>query len=130
MSEQLSTPRHEVTGIIADPSRAGEVVDALHGAGFGEDEIRLLCGPEAREALDDHHGDGLLGRLAHAIEHFGAEGGIRHEAVQALDEGQILVGVAAQDDAVKRQVVDALPADAVGHLRYWTRFEVEDILRR
>ena len=68
--EQLQENR--VLALLDRPDEVAAAIDELVSAGFGGDEIFVLCGPNRAERLDVSGGDhGLRGRTYRILERMG-----------------------------------------------------------
>lgn len=126
MTSRAHTPREQVTGVLDDPERVAEIVEALRSAGIAEGDLEVYGGEDALAMVDpDGRQHGVAGRVTRALERFGQEGEEHRAAAEELQEGHLLVAVTVSDAEGKDQAAEALRAQGVHRLRFWGRWSVE-----
>ena len=96
----LRYPTNKLIGVVTTPEKLQVTIVALNEAGFGENEIDVLCGKEGADRLDvsgEHHG--LLARLYRFIGRFGdIESKNLQEYQQELLSGHFVLAIQASDE--------------------------------
>jgi hypothetical protein len=125
----LTTPIDRVIGLVDAPGEARASVADLNSAGFGEDDIALLCGRKGAERLDvtgEEHG--LLARFYRLLENStDVEARYLREYRQNLLDGHFVLLVSASNDAQKTRALRVLAAHNGYSVRFYGLWTIEDL---
>ena len=122
-------PYDSVVGVIDDQRSVSGAVEDLANAGIPEDEIFVLAGERGIERIDaegEHHG--LLGRIFRKLDTIGDEHDETQAHVQALREGQFVVGAHVTDDGHKTRAVEVFQRHNGHHVSYYSRWTTERLI--
>jgi hypothetical protein len=125
-------PKQTLVGVIDDPEQACRATIALMGAGFAEDDIRLLLGPEVveiSEDVDQHRS--ALGRMVYSLSSlWSTEAPAAEHYIHEAREGHNLVMVHAPEPDGRPEGEAALAVlreHGAHHLRYYGRGHMLDL---
>ena len=94
-------PAGTVVGILDSPDDAQSALDALHGSGFADDSVVIVCGPRgARQLVDAPERLSLLKRLVHVVHNPHEQDtlpGVRYAV--AVENGHMCLRVHVNTDA-------------------------------
>ena len=125
-------PTHHVVGVINTEDELERAVATLTERGFMEDEITVIAGQAAADALHARTGRTGLAHLAIRIaERLGVtndEMDIRAHYEQALRDGHLLILVDAPTDARKERAVEILREHRAHTVNYLGRLAWEAIV--
>lgn len=125
----LRYPMNRVVGIIDSDEQAMDAVQALTAAGFPEEDINVLCGPEGARRLDAtgrNHGPlARLIRLAQNLSDMGNESLRRHD--EALNAGHFVVAIVAPAAEQREQARRILKAHGGHFINFYDRLVVETL---
>ena len=128
MNEGIETPNEQVTGVVDDPEKVGEIAAKLTAAGFSKDDLSCAAGDEALAWVDVHGlSHGLLGRLTRFVQHYGEEATEHHAADAEVRAGHVLIAVSVKDDPQKQRAAKVLGEQGVRRLRYWGPHTIETL---
>jgi hypothetical protein len=127
--EFLPYPTNQLIGIIADAPYATAMIEALHVAGFAEDQVALLCGPEGARRLDvSGTAHGVLARLYRFIEGLGD---MEHPHLtryeQELLAGHCVIAVEARDHERREQARQIMQTHGGYFMNFYGRWHVEGL---
>jgi hypothetical protein len=125
----LTYPTNKLIGVIADAPQAKAAIEALHGAGFVEDGVDLLCGPEGARRLDvSGKAHGVLARLYRFIEGFGD---MEHPHLQRYEQellaGHCVITVEARDPERREQARQIVKTHDGYFMNFYGRWHVEGL---
>ena len=125
----LPYPTHKLIGVIADAPHAKAAIEALTVAGFAEDRVGMLCGPEGARRLDvsgkEH---GVLARLYRVIEGFGdMEHNHLKRYEQELLAGHCVMAVEARDQGRREQARQIIKTHDGYFINFYGRWHVEGL---
>jgi len=121
-------PYNTVVGVVDEPEQLESLVNALAAEGFSEGEFHVLCGEASILRIDaEGKRKGLLSRVFRIVDHLGPEHDHTAQHVRALENGQFVVIVDAQDKATKLRARDALAANSAHFVNYYSRWTVEKL---
>ena len=123
-------PKNTMLAIADDRATAERAVQALHDAGFSEDDIYLLNGREAWEKIQQKKADrNIFERIFDSIQELDAESGRNspQDYLTALKEGRSNVIVRAHDDESRHRAYEALKNSGAHNISYRWRAVIEDL---
>jgi hypothetical protein len=127
--EFLEYPTNKVVGVFADWAHARAVIEQLSTAGFTQERIGVLHGPEGAKRLDasgEHHG--VFAQISRFFQRFADmddQHTKRHE--QELLAGHVLVQVEAPEDVARTTVAQAMKAHGGYFINYYGKWHVENL---
>ena len=96
----LTAPENRVLGLLDTADKAAAAIDELASAGFGRDEVFVLCGPKGAERLDVSGSDhGLRGRTYRIMEWMGDEREVLLRSGEHLAAGGLVVTVPTDEES-------------------------------
>jgi hypothetical protein len=125
----LTYPTNKLIGVMTDAPQAKAAREALHGAGFAEDGVDLLCGPEGARRLDvSGTAHGGLARLYRFIEGFGD---MEHPHLQRYEQellaGHCVLTVEARDHERREQARQIMTTHDGYFVNFYGRWHVEGL---
>lgn len=125
----LTYPTNKLIGVIADAPQAKAAIETLHVAGFAEDRVDLLCGPEGMRRLDvSGKAHGVLARLYRFIEGFGD---MEHYHLKRYEQellaGHVVIAVKARDQESREQARQILKTHDGYFINFYGRWHVEGL---
>lgn len=128
-SDFLTYPTNKVIGILSTPEELHAAVTELNNAGFGREQVQLLCGEKGAERLDttgEQHG--FLARLYRFVEKFGdMESQHLREYKSELLSGHFLVAVDVPDEDDRARVLDIFKAHGGHRVNFYGMWTVEGL---
>lgn len=125
---RATTPHDAVTGVVDDPTNVASIGAALNEAGFSPEAVQCFVGEEALSLVNPKgEGMGFFGRLTRGLEHFGEEATEHYAAQNELQAGHALMAVTAKTEDEKARATSILRDGGVRRLRYWGRWEIEEL---
>ena len=125
-------PTHHVVGVINTEDELERAVAALTDRGFLDDEINVVAGQAAADALHARTGRTGLANLAIRIaERLGVtddEMDVKAHYEQALRDGHLLILVDAPTDARKERAAEILREHRAHTVNYMGRLSWEEIV--
>ena len=125
----LTYPTNKLIGVIADAPQATAVREALHVAGFVEDQVDLLCGPDGARRLDvSGTAHGVLARLYRFIE---GVGDMEHHHLQRYEQelraGHCVITVEARDHERRERARQIMKTHDGYFVNFYGRWQVEGL---
>jgi len=121
----ISNTQDWVVGVIDTPADAERATQDLRNAGFAENEVVLLHGPDAVQAFQDRetHQGALRTFLAHLIGETNDVSGFANDYQDEARMGHSIVSVyapQAEDIAQAQQILEAHGGHRMKHYGQWT----------
>ena len=125
----LTYPTNQLIGVMADAPHAQAAIEALHEAGFAEERVDVLCGPEGARRLDvSGKAHGVLARLYRFIEGFGD---MEHHHLKRYEQellaGHCMITVAARDHERREQARQIMKTHDGYFVNFYGRWHVEGL---
>lgn len=124
-ADNLNQSSNWLVGVIDDPRAAEQAIQALYAAGFAQDDVLLLSGPEALkrlEAKDEQRGP--LGWAHKAVANIVTDAGdFEDNYAQEASAGHSIINVHAEEHVDidrARDVLTQYGAHYVKHFGPWT----------
>ena len=122
----LRYPTNKLIGVVNTPEELQAAILELNKAGFGEDEINVLCGPKGADRLDvtgEHHGP--LAHLYRFVQKFGdMESDNLREYGQELLSDHFLLTIEAGDEAKRSRALNILQAHGGHRINFYGKWQV------
>ena len=122
----LRYPTNKLIGVVNTPEELQAAILELNKAGFGEDEINVLCGPKGADRLDvtgEQHGP--LARLYRFVQKFGdMESDTLREYGEELSSGHFLVTIEAGDEGKRARALNILQSHGGRRINFYGRWQV------
>ncbi len=121
--------RNKLVGVVSTPEELQAAILELNKAGFGEDEIDVLCGKKGADRLDvtgEKHGP--LARLYRFVEKFGdMEAKNLREYQQELLSGHFLIAIEAAEEDKRAQALTILESHGGHRVNFYGKWAVEGL---
>lgn len=128
-SEFLTYPTNKVLGIVDTAEDLHGAVTELNNAGFGKDQVQVLCGEKGAERLDttgEHHG--FFAKLYRMVENFGdMEPKHLREYQSELLGGHFLLAVDVPEENDRTRVLDVFKAHGGHRVNFFGKWTVEGL---
>jgi hypothetical protein len=125
----LRYPTNKLIGVVTTPEELQATIAELNEAGFGKNEIDVLCGKEGADRLDvsgEHHG--LLARLYRFIGKLGdIESKNLQEYQQELLRGHFVLAIQAADEDKRTQALNIIKSHGGHAVTFYGRWTVEGL---
>ena len=121
-------PQDHVYAVVDRAQDVRAAVDALFEAGYGSDDVTVLCGPGGQRLDPEGSGHGRLGRLIRTVQNFGPEREQLRQVEEELRGGHSAVGVHVIDEPAKDEVSRVLREHGGHFIHHYGRWEIEKIV--
>ena len=125
-NEFIRYPIDNIVAVFDDEEDLAGAIRALNIAGYQENEIRVLCGPDGAKRLDmtgkEH---GWLARLYRAMESAALESKNLREFSQELEAGHFVVAVHAADKEERNDLWSILQVHGAHRASWYGKWTIE-----